>query len=58
MKNNIQEIRDLSIGFKSQKGQQISIHRNISTTHRKGETVGIEGDSGTAKSTHALAMMG
>ena len=42
MKNNIQEIKDLSIGFTSQKG----------------ETVGIVGESGSGKSTLALAMMG
>ena len=40
MNTNIQEIKDLSIGFKSQKGEQISILRNITTNIRKGETVG------------------
>ena len=58
MKTNIQEIKDLSIGFKSQKGKQISILRNITTNIRKGETVGIVGESGSGKSTLALAMMG
>ena len=38
MNINIQEIKDLSIGFKSQKGEQISILRNITTNIRKGET--------------------
>ena len=36
MNTNIQEIKDLSIGFKSQKGEQISILRNITTNIRKG----------------------
>ena len=58
MKTNIQEIKDLSIGFISQKGKQISILRNITTNIRKGETVGIVGESGSGKSTLALAMMG
>ena len=58
MNTNIQEIKNLSIGFKSQKGEQISILRNITTNVRKGETVGIVGESGSGKSTLALAMMG
>ena len=44
MNTNIQEIKDLSIGFKSQKGEQISILRNITTNIKKGETVGIVGE--------------
>ncbi len=51
MKNHIQIIKNLSIGFKSQKGKQISILRNISTNIKKGETVGIVGESGSGKST-------
>jgi len=58
MENNIQTIKNLSIGFKSQKGKQISILRNITTNIKKGETVGIVGESGSGKSTLALAMMG
>ena len=58
MENYIQIIKNLSIGFKSQKGKQISILRNISTNIKKGETVGIVGESGSGKSTLALAMMG
>ena len=58
MENNIQNIKNLSIGFKSQKGDQVSILRNITTNIRKGETVGIVGESGSGKSTLALAMMG
>ena len=46
MNINIQEIKDLSIGFRSQKGDQISILRNITTNIKKGETVGIVGESG------------
>ena len=40
MKTSVQEIKDLTIGFQSQKGEQISILKNISTTINKGETVG------------------
>ena len=35
MKINIQEIKDLSIGFKSQKGKQISILKNITTNMKR-----------------------
>ena len=58
MKTSVQQINNLTIGFQSQKGQQISILKNINTTINKGETVGIVGESGSGKSTLALAMMG
>ena len=58
MKNSVQEINNLTIGFQSQKGEQISILKNITTKINKGETVGIVGESGSGKSTLALAMMG
>ena len=54
----IQKVKNLSIGFKSKKGEEILILRNISTHIKKGETVGIVGESGSGKSTLALAMMG
>jgi len=41
MQQVVQEIKNLSIGFTSKKGEQISILKNISTTINKGETVGI-----------------
>lgn len=58
MDSAVQIINNLTIGFTSQKGKQISILKNISTTIKKGETVGIVGESGSGKSTLALAMMG
>ena len=58
MKNVVQKINSLTIGFQSQKGEQISILKNISTSINQGETVGIVGESGSGKSTLALAMMG
>ena len=58
MDNYIQSVKNLSIGFKSQKGKEISILRNVSANIKKGETVGIVGESGSGKSTLALAMMG
>ena len=58
MKNADQKINNLTIGFQSQKGEQISILKNISTSINQGETVGIVGESGSGKSTLALAMMG
>ena len=58
MKNAVQIINNLTIGFQSQKGEQISILKNISTSINQGETVGIVGESGSGKSTLALAMMG
>ena len=58
MDSAVQTINNLTIGFTSQKGERISILKNISTTIKKGETVGIVGESGSGKSTLALAMMG
>ena len=58
MKNAVQKINNLTIGFQSQKGEQISILKNISTSINQGETVGIVGEAGSGKSTLALAMMG
>ena len=58
MNNNIQVVKNLSIGFKSKKGEEILILKNIFTNIKKGETVGIVGESGSGKSTLALAMMG
>ena len=58
MKATVQTINNLTIGFQSQKGEQISILKNISTSINQGETVGIVGESGSGKSTLALAMMG
>ena len=58
MNEIVQEIKNLSIGFTSKKGEQISILKNINTVIKKGETVGIVGESGSGKSTLALAMMG
>ena len=58
MSDKIQTIENLSIGFKSQNGREVSILKDISTHINKGETVGIVGESGSGKSTLALAMMG
>ena len=58
MSETIQKVKNLSVGFKSQKGHEISILKNITTSIKKGETVGIVGESGSGKSTLALAMMG
>mgnify|MGYP003313482822 CR=1 FL=1 len=58
MNEIIQKVKNLSIGFRSKKGEEILILRNISTNIQKGETVGIVGESGSGKSTLALAMMG
>ena len=58
MREEIQNIDNLSIGFRSQKGEEIAILKNITTNIYKGETVGIVGESGSGKSTLALAMMG
>ena len=44
MKNTVQKINNLTIGFQSQKGEQISILKNISTSINQGETVGIVGE--------------
>ena len=58
MTDIIQKVKNLSIGFKSKKGEEILILKNINTNIKKGETVGIVGESGSGKSTLALAMMG
>ena len=49
MNEIIESVKNLSIGFNSQKGKQISILRNVSTNIKKGETVGIVGESGSGK---------
>ena len=41
MSEIIQKVKNLSVGFKSQKGHEISILKNITTNIKKGETVGI-----------------
>ena len=41
MNEIIESVKNLSIGFNSQKGKQISILRNVSTNIKKGETVGF-----------------
>ena len=47
MSDKIQTIENLSIGFKSQNGREVSILKDISTQINKGETVGIVGESGS-----------
>ena len=54
MTDIIQKVKNLSIGFRSKKGEEILILKNISTNIKKGETVGIVGESGSGKSTLAL----
>ena len=39
MSDIIQKVKNLSIGFKSKKGEEILILKNISTKIKKGETV-------------------
>ena len=51
MSEIIQNVKNLSIGFRSKKGEEILILKNISTNIKKGETVGIVGESGSGKST-------
>ena len=58
MSDKIQIIENLSIGFISKSGNEVSILKDISTHINKGETVGIVGESGSGISTFALAMMG
>ena len=41
MEEIIQKVKNLSVGFKSQKGHEISILKNITTDIKKGETVMI-----------------
>ena len=47
MSEIIESVKNLSIGFNSQTGKQISILRNVTTNIKKGETVGIVGESGS-----------
>ena len=51
MENHIQIIKNLSIGFKSQKGNHISILRNISVNIKKGEIFAMLGPNGAGKTT-------
>ena len=45
MENIIHSVKNLSIGFRSKQNDEISILRNITTNIKKGETVGIVGES-------------
>ena len=42
MSEIIQKVKNLSIGFRSKKGEEILILRNISTNIKKGETVSYD----------------
>ena len=44
MTDIIQKVKNLSIGFRSKKGDEILILKNITTNIKKGETVGIVGE--------------
>ena len=57
MENVVQKINNLSIGFRSQKGEEISILKNITTEIKRGETVGIVGESGSGKTSLILALL-
>ena len=57
MNEIIQKVKNLSIGFRSKKGEEILILRNISTNIQKGETVGIVGESGSGKTSLILALL-
>ena len=52
------DIRDLSVGFTGRSGAQRAVLRNIDLQVRRGETVGLVGESCSGKSTLALAAMG
>ena len=54
--NNILTVKDLSVDF-DVKGQSINVLSNLNFSLKRGETVGIIGESGCGKSMTALALL-
>ena len=58
MKENLVDIRDLTIGYHTKYGRLVHVLRNVNLQIKRGETLGLVGESGCGKSTLGQAMMG
>lgn len=58
MSESLVDIRDLTIGYTSKRGELVQVLRNLSVQIGFGETLGLVGESGCGKSTLGQAMMG
>ena len=58
MSKSLIEVRDLTIGYTSKRGDLVHVLQDLSLQINPGETLGLVGESGCGKSTLGQAMMG